>query len=229
MKRVPVGLVIVYLLSAALALIGCEAQAAGHGPGTVLKFIFKPLTTILLYGFIGKPRGRFQLLVAVGIFFSLVGDVALLFQGQVLFAVGLLGFLAAHLCYIIAFVGVGRWSARVAAVAALMLVSTGILLALVLPGAQGAVRIGVTVYAAALATMVTAAWSTPGGRLAWATPAAVGSVLFYVGDASLALDAFRAPIPHAWLLTIGVYWLGQLGITLAARSAVTGAAGGPSR
>ena len=46
--------------------------------------------------------------------------------------------------------------------------------------------------------------------------AAVGAVLFYISDASLALNRFRQPIPHSALLAMGVYWLGQLGIAIAA-------------
>ena len=49
--------------------------------------------------------------------------------------------------------------------------------------------------------------------------AAVGAALFYVGDASLALDRFHRPIRFAPVLTLGVYWLGQLAIALAARTA----------
>ena len=41
--------------------------------------------------------------------------------------------------------------------------------------------------------------------------------LFYASDSSLALNRFRRPIPHAPFLTLGLYWLGQIGIALAAR------------
>jgi hypothetical protein len=47
----------------------------------------------------------------------------------------------------------------------------------------------------------------------------VGAACFYVGDAALAIDQFHRRIRYAPLLTLGVYWLGQLGIALAARFA----------
>ena len=47
--------------------------------------------------------------------------------------------------------------------------------------------------------------------------AALGATLFYIGDAGLALETFHRPIKNAPLLTLGAYWLGQLGIALAAR------------
>ena len=47
--------------------------------------------------------------------------------------------------------------------------------------------------------------------------AAAGSLLFYASDTSLALNRFRRGIPHAPFLTLGLYWLGQIGIAIAAR------------
>ena len=73
------------------------------------------------------------------------------------------------------------------------------------------------VYAAALSGMVTtavAASTTPAGI---AMSAAIGAACFYVGDASLAIDQFDRRFRLAPLLTLGVYWLGQLGIALSAR------------
>jgi len=57
-----------------------------------------------------------------------------------------------------------------------------------------------------------------GGPLLMAPFAAVGAILFYVSDSSLAINKFRRPIPHVALLAFGVYWLGQLGIAIAASS-----------
>jgi uncharacterized membrane protein YhhN len=244
MKRVPVGLVIVYLLCGALALIGCEAYhrvfeggidgdtidtvALKANPWWVLRYAFKPLTTVLLYFILGPPPfDRFQKPIALGIFFSLIGDLALLWTPRAAFAIGLLGFLAAHICYIVAFRRVGRRTPRPAAVA-VMLAATAALIYLNWPHLEGiALRIAVPVYALALATMVTSAWSTDRARLHWATPAAIGAFLFYIGDSSLALSSFyfqdQHGIPHSWLLTIGVYWSGQLGITLAARAGAVSA------
>ncbi|MES1164246.1 MAG: lysoplasmalogenase [Verrucomicrobiota bacterium] len=249
MTKVPIRLVIAYVVCGALALIGCEfdelvfkglpPQAGTAGAGSlaavmtnqwwILKYAFKPLTTVLLFQILGPPRDKFQKCIALGIFFSLVGDVALLWSrdaalGDPAFAVGLLGFLAAHISYIVAFRRVGRRSPRALA-AAVMLAATTVLVVVNWPHLhQVALRIAVPVYAAALGTMVTTAWSTDRARLNWATPAAIGAFLFFIGDASLALDAFYWKdvhghgIPHAWLLTIGVYWVGQLGIATTARA-----------
>ena len=62
-----------------------------------------------------------------------------------------------------------------------------------------------------------AASATLGGPLAAAPLAAGGATFFYASDASLALNRFRRPIPHAAFFTLGLYWIGQIGIALAAR------------
>jgi hypothetical protein len=68
--------------------------------------------------------------------------------------------------------------------------------------------------------MVVSAWATIGSHLAWAPFAAVGALLFYISDSSLALDRFYKKIPHVAYLALGVYWLGQIGIAIAARGPV---------
>ncbi len=212
MKRVPWTLVLVYLACGVLAIAGHELH---HKP---LEAVFKPLTTILLCGFIARPWGRFQTLVICGVLLSVVGDVALLWGSQTAFAVGLGGFLLAHVSYIAGFVGVGKTSPRVAVVGVIFMATTVFLLKTLWPYV-GPLRIPVIIYASAITTMVTTAWSTPGGRLTWGWPAAIGAVLFYISDSSLSVETFLpGDIPHASFLTMGVYWLGQLGIVLAARS-----------
>ena len=52
--------------------------------------------------------------IAVGIVLSAVGDVALLWDSNRAFIVGLAAFLLAHVAYVIAFLGVAVWSPHVA-------------------------------------------------------------------------------------------------------------------
>ena len=208
-----VARVVGYLGAAALAIGGVE------GKRPRLTAVFKPLTTIVLFTMVGVPETTFQWIVELGFLLSLVGDVALLWNGDTAFKIGLVGFLLAHVSYVIAFISVGAWSWHVAPVGVLFAASTSWLLKTLWPGA-GAVRIPVAVYGLAITAMVTSASATLGGTLAWPLPAFSGAVLFYISDSSLSLDKFHKPIPHASLLTMGVYWLGQLGIALAARGSL---------
>ena len=189
---------------------------------TLVLRVAKPTTTILLFFVVGAPHSRFAWLVDVGILFSLAGDVALLGDPKKTFLIGLGLFLGAHASYIAGFVGiavadaggVGFWSPPAIVAAVVMAVVTLLLLRKLWPGATG-IRAPLVGYAMALGTMVVSAIAAAGAGAS--ALAAFGAALFYVSDASLALDNFHRPIKHSAVLTLGVYWLGQLGIALAAR------------
>jgi uncharacterized membrane protein YhhN len=201
-----------FLVSAGFAVYGSETRHPW------LLLLTKPLTTALLFLVAGWPDERFGVLIWLGILLSLWGDVALLRDSSRAFLVGLVLFLGAHLCYIGAFVGVGRPSASLIVVVLAVGAATLLLLRRLWPRV-GSLRAAVLVYGTAISLMVITAFGTRGGDLpapAWAW-AIAGALLFYVSDSSLALNRFDRPIKHASLLTLGVYWLGQLGIALSAR------------
>ena len=202
--------IVAYAVSGVLAIV-C-AERGWKRPEVVLK----PLTTLLLLGLVGVPETRFAWLVSLGIVLSVVGDVALLGEGNRAFLIGLAAFLLAHVAYVIAFIGVAAFSPVVALVALVVVASTTIMLRTIWKGAAG--LHGPTIaYGAVISAMVVSASATVGGPLRWGGAAAVGAVLFYASDASLALNRFRRPFPHHAIATMGIYWLGQIGIALAAR------------
>ena len=196
-------------VTSTLAIVGADKKIRW------LEVVFKPLTTLLFFVIIGWPETTFARWVTAGIVFSLVGDIALLGNSNRAFLIGLGAFLLAHVTYIIAFLGVAVWSPHLLVVAPIMLASTLLLLRAIWKGAAGT-RAPAIAYAVAISVMVVSAWATIRGPLAMAPFAAVGATLFYVSDSSLALSHFRKPIPHIPLLAMGVYWLGQLGIAIAA-------------
>ncbi len=215
-----VPLLVIIPLFLTSAVVGVLASLT-HRPA-VLR-VAKPLTTMLLFVVVGWPQSRFAWLIALGILFSLGGDVALLGDPKKTFLIGLGLFLVAHASYIVAFVGAvigagsdaGLWSPSLIGAALVMVFVTTMLLRKLWPGAAG-IRAPLVGYAVALGTMVVTAVAAAG---AGASPLiAVGAALFYVSDATLALDNFHRPIKRSAILTLGVYWLGQLGIALAARA-----------
>jgi uncharacterized membrane protein YhhN len=190
----------------------------GHERGVRwLEVVFKPLTTILLLFVIGVPHTTFAWLISAGVVLSLVGDVALLGNTDRVFMVGLGAFLLAHVAYTIAFLGVAVWSPLVPVYAVVMLVATIWLLRATWMG-TARVHAPTIAYAVVITVMVVSAWAMIGGPNALAPFAAVGAVLFYISDASLAINRFRSPIQHISLLALGIYWIGQLGIAIAASS-----------
>ncbi len=208
-----IGAVAAVIVSGALAIAGIERGIP------LLTRIFKPLATIFLLAIVGWPHSSFAKLVVAGIVLSLVGDVALLSDSDRAFMVGLVGFLAAHVVYVVANLSVAVWSPIPIVVGAVIITSTMILLRYVRPSAT-ALRIATIIYGTAISAMVISAWATVGGHLRCAPFAAGGAVLFYISDSSLALDRFHKKIPHVAYLALGVYWLGQIGIAIAARGPV---------
>ncbi|HLK89566.1 MAG TPA: lysoplasmalogenase [Polyangia bacterium] len=203
--------ILAVVVSGSLAILSAERGIAW------LQVVSKPLTTALLLWVVGWPATRIADWAYVGIVLSVVGDIALLRTSKVAFLVGLGAFLLAHLAYIVAFFGVAVWSPRLVVVALVMAVVTARLLQAI--RAKTAEIRGPTVaYGIVISAMVVAAWATVGGPLPGAWMAAAGAVLFYASDASLALNQFGPKkIPHAAFLTLGLYWIGQLGIALSAR------------
>ncbi|HAJ34215.1 MAG TPA: lysoplasmalogenase [Chloroflexi bacterium] len=146
----------------------------------------------------------YRALVAVGIFFSLAGDIFLMLPRDA-FIGGLASFLVAHLFYIGAYVARTGWQLNWLLLA-LFVIYVVLLLYLLLPHV-GAVRIPVILYALVLMTMgwqATALWVTV--RDGAALLAMVGALLFIASDSILALDKFRAAIPQRDLLIMSTYY-----------------------
>jgi uncharacterized membrane protein YhhN len=208
---VVVPAIVAVVISGTLAIIGAERGVRW------LQVVFKPLATLLLLAIVGVPETTFARLVAAGVVLSVVGDAALLGAGNGAFMVGLGAFLLAHVAYVIAFMGAAVWSPHVLAVGLVATVSTTFILRAIWKGSAG-LHAPTVAYGVTISAMVISASATLGGHLAQAPLAAVGALLFYTSDACLALNRFRRPIPHVALATMGVYWLGQIGIAVAARA-----------
>ena len=204
------------LAAAAVVAVGAVAILAVERHVAWLQALTKPLATALLFAIVGWPHTGLAAWIDAGIALSIVGDVALLSASDGAFLVGLGAFLLAHLAYVIGFAGVAAWAPSVGVVAALTGTLTVMVLRAIWPKTAGK-HAAVLAYGLAITAMVTAAFGTVAGGLPNGAYAAAGSLLFYASDSSLALNRFRRPIPHAPFLTMGLYWLGQIGIAIAAR------------
>ena len=213
------------LVSALLAIAGAPWALAQPA----LVFAFKPLTTILIVARAwsrGHDQPRVRRWVLAGLVLSLVGDVALLWPQQG-FLPGLVAFLLAHACYIVAFAGTTRFAARLLPFVGYAAVAGGVLSQL-WPSVPAALRAPVVAYVVALAVM--AAQAAVVGITARGTPEAararglaIGGALFMASDALLAINKFAAPLPAASLWILATYWTAQWLIAswLAPRSAAT--------
>ena len=196
-------------LTSMLAIVGAEKKVRW------LEVVFKPLTTMLFFVVVGWPETAFARWIAAGIALSVIGDVALLGNSDRAFMVGLGAFLLAHVAYVIGFLGVAAWAPHVAVVAVVMTISSALLVRAIWKGSAG-MHAPVIAYAAVITLMVVAASATLPGPVPMSGAAALGALLFYASDSTLALNRFSRPIPHIAFFSMGIYWLGQLGIAIAA-------------
>jgi uncharacterized membrane protein YhhN len=187
-------------------------------------YVLKPIATLLVIAvaslsFLQPEKSMtYTIGVLVGLAFSLVGDVAMIFEEKrrvLLMALG--SFLLAHVAYAVTFGILGQASWWDAVSAAVLVAVAGIIYRLLAPrleGMQGAVL----VYIVAISAMVNRATSTVSSPIfstAQAVMIAVGAVSFYVSDAILALCRFWKPWRYR-RISLVFYYGGQLLIALAA-------------
>lgn len=207
------GLIIVTILLAAID------WWAAHTNRKPIEYVFKPLTMVALMGAAasiadpvnGAADGRqIQIIMVVGLFLSLLGDVFLM-VGESTFVQGLGSFLLAHVAYIagLAMLGVHPLGIVLGAVV------VGIAVALVAPRIVAGARTvdprlggAVSVYLTVISLMVVVAFGT---HNAWAI---AGALLFYFSDACIGWDRFVKPLPFRHLLVMVTYHLGQIGLVL---------------
>jgi uncharacterized membrane protein YhhN len=176
----------------------------------VLNAVFKPLATLGVIAY-AWDRGRDcpvqRRWVLIGLFLSLVGDIALLWPQQG-FLPGLVSFLLAHAAYVVAFTRDHRLAARVLPFAAYALVAGGIF-SLLWPHVPVQMRGpvgGYVVFLAAMAAQAAVLWlaGAPRGAVL-----ALGGALFVCSDGLLATDKFAATLPLASLWILASYWAAQ--------------------
>lgn len=213
---------VLIFLSALAAITGATLD----GLWLWLHYIGKPLTTLLILwlALYAQPAvdARYRRAVLAGLVLSLIGDVFLMLPGD-RFVPGLVAFLLAHVCYIVAFAPGSSGKARAVGFLVVAVVAGGNLAGL-LPRVDEALRIPVLAYVAVLATKAAFALArmwTP--TIAHVLPrsarlAAIGAVLFMVSDSLLAWDRFAGGVPARALLVLGTYYAAQWCIARSVRS-----------
>jgi alkenylglycerophosphocholine hydrolase len=218
-------------LSRALAVIGLLAAAvfiiAMWANWPIVELIAKGIPVLCLIIWLFKlPRDRFANLIMIGLIISLVADLVMQWDGS-LFLPGLLIFLVAQIIYIVAFVSMsqrGSW------VRLLPFAVWGVIALLILNPYLGDLLLPVAVYMVAIVSMMWRAAALVGARGRVETfelIALVGALAFGLSDTLLAFNRFiwhgtltmfsiQESAPFISTLVIILYWLGQLGIVLAA-------------
>ena len=202
------------LLSLLVPAAAALAIRAEHMGQRRWGYVFKPLaTTLILLVALGATQPlspSYRAAIALGLLFSLAGDVFLMLPSD-RFVAGLVSFLVAHLCYIAAFspFTIARPLALV------VLLAHGLALLWMLWPRLGRLRVPVAVYAAVLLVMAWQAIAFWGRSLTLpALLAASGAVLFVVSDSVLALERFLGRHRYGRVVVLGTYFAAQWLIAL---------------
>lgn len=178
-----------------------------------LTLLSKPLPVIcLLLWLRSAPASAYRNWVAIGLGFSLLGDMLLEWPAD-LFVFGLGAFLLAHLAYLVAYLGDSRRLAPGALLIAAVV--AGCMFALLASAGLGDLLLPVAFYSLAIGCMLWRALArlgSPGITSQSAWLAAIGAALFVLSDSLIGLNRFVAPFDGARYAIILTYWLGQFGI-----------------
>lgn len=187
-----------------------------------LEFIAKPAVMICLFIWLFVRTGLQgnMLWFGLGILFSLLGDVLMLFPQDRMFIAGVVAFLFTHLFYLLGFqdqlLNPTGWSF----ILLFFILLNGVRLLRRITGSLRArgdhgLVMPVTVYGLVISLMLYAAMSTIFDP-AWETSAAfyvsTGAFLFWISDLLLAWDKFVSPMKDRRVTSILAYHLGQIGL-----------------
>ncbi len=190
-----------------------------------LQNVTKPLLAISLIAYsiagITSRNNLFFLLIAA-LFFSLVGDTFLLFEKQApyWFILGLIGFLLAHIFYILLFIGIKKQNQpekKINIFFSLLVIVYSVCLFLLLWPSLASLKIPVMIYTTVLSLMVITSFHAfdfakqLSGKLCMS-----GALLFLISDSLLAINKFYQSFTAANILIMLSYALAQLLIVVGA-------------
>jgi uncharacterized membrane protein YhhN len=208
---------VIYLLTIAAAVSDWVGVARGWSR---VRFLTKPAVAALLLLWLYLATGLQGAMVyfGLGLLFSLIGDLFLLFDTQGWFLAGLVAFLLALVAYTIGFnatpPATDLFSILMAILVAVLFarlyrrVAAGLLVK-----GLGRLRIPTLIYTMALALMLLSALLTL-FRHDWlplaSLFAALGAALFVASDTLLAWNRFVTPLQRGPLVSIILYHVGQM-------------------
>jgi len=179
--------------------------------------IAKGLTTglVLLLASSNRQISRLGARAVTALFFCLLGDLALLWEGGFLFGLGF--FLIAHLLFIRAFKA--RFGIKFHWIALLITASLAIsTLYFIWPNVSGILQVAIIGYVAVIGIMSSLSMSIALNRRSKIrTQLGLGGLLFMISDAFLGINAFAIPIPFASFLILTTYWGAITSLAIAAR------------
>lgn len=140
-----------------------------------------------------------------------LGDFWLTYKGKgVAFMIGLMSFLFAHLCYSLAFIGMGIDSGLLPITGTITLTLTAAIAWWLLKGLSSTYKKLVTSYLLVIAIMVCLSWSVSSKGLLLG----LGASLFAISDIFVAINRFKQPAFFYRLIGLPTYYLAQFLLAL---------------
>ncbi len=213
------SLILLSLLAFLTGLLHIRAEY--RGPHWVV-YVLKPLTTVSLLCLallIPHPVSLFYKgAISLGLLFSLAGDIFLMLPTDH-FIAGLVSFLLAHLCYIVAFSA--RSGLQITWWLPLPFVLYGAYMISLLWPHVGQLKAPVLVYMLVILVMGwQAAEQWRSKEQTTTLLALIGAISFIISDSALALNRFRKAFSGAQALVLSTYYVAQWLITLSIRSSL---------
>lgn len=179
-------------------------------------FLKPILIPIIAFGAYFYRKFPTQNTLLIGLVFSWIGDVILLFTdlGEIYFILGLVSFLTAHIIYCILFNRqnrIGKKQNRAFFIIGSILIAVYLIgmVSLLMPH-LGELEIPVALYATVISIMLLFAfngfliWEEPGNKFVF-----MGALLFIISDSILAVNKFYAPITKSSFFIMLTYLLAQ--------------------
>ncbi|MBZ5857942.1 lysoplasmalogenase [Flavihumibacter profundi] len=211
-------------------LYGYGLTAVLHGLAILagwetIRFITKPLLMIILlvwFLFTANKGAKVRHWISTAIFFSWLGDIFLMNEGDQYFMAGLGSFLLAHLCYIFFFTFIRTGQSKMPAWNIYILVAlslyVGIFYFFLAPHLNNTLKPPVFIYAFVIAAMFASAYHAFSIRKSGSGLLCItGAALFILSDSLLAINAFIIPFTGASLAVMTTYILAQLTIVKGAQ------------
>lgn len=189
----------------------------------MLVYVCKPLMMVVLsswFYFNSRRVGdRFTLLIQAGLFFSLIGDAALMVQhlDEFNFLIGLGAFLIAQLCYTIAFlhnileVGPSQGGLISGALSVLLAAYGYFFASRLFTKVDEAIAVPLIIYAVAICCMGGAAAFRLGRTFLRSFIMVLAGALFFIlSDSLLAMNRFLFPVEHTAWSVILTYAIAQV-------------------
>ena len=184
-------------------------------------FILKPLSTLIIIGvislsfFVNDLSILYKSAILLGMLFCLGGDIALMFDSQRAFLIGLVLFLLGHIVYTIALISFNGFLFMGWESTTIITVLSSLIFFYLYSGLEK-MKIPVLFYVVIISLMLNSGILTHQANFFSSTQAwhlAIGASLFYISDVILAVNKFKFPFAFN-RFSLVFYFSGQLFIAL---------------